>query len=495
MCSLSFFAQFPVEAEVTSMDISLEMNVEQSMRVSPTLIAVNTILALSSQELQNLIKQEADENPALEITEHQTCAICGDGLHNGVCLNCLRTTSAASRTSDTTDDFSFGSLGYGDELFRGGGANLGDDDDFDPISLVASEQSMRERLMLDLRSALDSGDFPIADYILGSLDDRGFLTTSPQTIADELGVLCDDVERVLGVLQRVGPPGIGARDPRQCLLLQLDFINQEEGVEPPNVRAILSDYFVELGEHKYGQIAQRLGITAEDVDVAREYIKTNLTPFPVALAEDDVVTWGSQSKAQYVSPDVIIRDVDGTLQVEVVESRRFFMRLNPLYGQMASDLRNKSASISEDDKRHIQQYLARTKLFLSNIKQRRETMAKIARTLVEYQEDYLRHGVRHLRPLTRAQVAEATGLHESTVSRATAGKFVMLPDRRVVPFSDFFTASLSIKDVIKEIIEREGRPMADREIVSHLRDRGIRIARRTVAKYRTQLGILPSTLR
>jgi RNA polymerase sigma-54 factor len=476
------------------MDVSLDMNVEQSMKVSPTLIAVNTILALSSQELQNLIKQEAEENPALEITEHQTCAICGETLRNGACLNCLRRDSAANRQSDTSDDFSFASLGYGDEGFRGGGSSS-DEDDFDPISLVASEISMHERLLTDLRSALESDDLPVAEYLLGSLDDRGFLMSDVETIAEEMARPVEDVERVLSVLQRLGPPGIAARDPRECLLLQLDFICQEHGQEPPNVRAILTDYFVELGEHKFGLIAQRLGITPEQVDAAREYIRTNLTPFPVSPAGEDVLTWGSQSRAQYVSPDVIIRDVDGELQVEVVESRRFFMRLNPLYGQMATDLRNKSAAFTEDDKRHIQQYVARTKLFLSNIRQRRETMAKIARALVEYQEDFLRLGVRHLRPLTRAQVAEATGLHESTVSRATAGKFVMLPDRHVVPFADFFTASLSVKDVIKEIIEREGRPMADREIVSRLRDRGIRIARRTVAKYRTQLGILPSTLR
>jgi RNA polymerase sigma-54 factor len=132
---------------------------------------------------------------------------------------------------------------------------------------------------------------------------------------------------------------------------------------------------------------------------------------------------------------------------------------------------------------------------MSNINQRRETMLRIARVLVDVQEDFLRHGVRHLRPLTRAQVAERTGLHESTVSRATAGKYVMLPNRQVIPFSDFFTASLSIKDVMKEIIVREGRPLTDREIVSLLRDEGIRVARRTVAKYRSQLGILPSTLR
>ena len=122
-------------------------------------------------------------------------------------------------------------------------------------------------------------------------------------------------------------------------------------------------------------------------------------------------------------------------------------------------------------------------------------MKKIAGALIQYQEEYLRQGVRHLRPLTRAQVASVTGLHESTVSRATAGKYVMLPNGQVVPFSDFFTASLSVKDVIKEIVEQEGRALTDREIVQRLYDQGIRVARRTVAKYRSQLRILPSKLR
>jgi RNA polymerase sigma-54 factor len=191
----------------------------------------------------------------------------------------------------------------------------------------------------------------------------------------------------------------------------------------------------------------------------------------------------------------VIKLEEDEFAIEVMESRRFFMRLNPMYSRLAAELRGTEQHYSDDEKRHIQQYVARAKLFMSNINQRRETMMRIARVLVEVQEDFLRHGVRHLRPLTRAQVAERTGLHESTVSRATAGKYVMLPNRMVIPFSDFFTASLSIKDVMKEIIVREGRPLTDREIVSLLRDEGIRVARRTVAKYRSQLGILPSTLR
>jgi RNA polymerase sigma-54 factor len=360
---------------------------------------------------------------------------------------------------------------------------------------VAAEASTRERLLLDLRSTLSAEDLVIAAYIIDSLDDRGFLISSVPELASELNAGEEEIARVLGIVQRIGPPGIAARDPRECLILQLDYMAREHGEEPPHVRSILEDYFVELGERKFNYIAQKLGISQDEVNDARDFIRNNLNPYPVMGADDDYATWGRPTRAQYVSPDVIIREVDGELEVEVVESRRFFMRLSPLYGQIASDLKNHQAACSDDEKRHIQQYVSRTKLFISNIKQRRETLTRIARSLVEYQNDFLRQGIRHLRPLTRAQIAEATSLHESTVSRATAGKYVMLPNRQVVPFSDFFTASLSVKDVIKEIIEREGKPMADREIVSRLRDRGIRIARRTVAKYRSQLGILPSTLR
>ncbi|HEX7102520.1 MAG TPA: RNA polymerase sigma-54 factor, partial [Nitrolancea sp.] len=130
-----------------------------------------------------------------------------------------------------------------------------------------------------------------------------------------------------------------------------------------------------------------------------------------------------------------------------------------------------------------------------NISQRRETLFKISKCIVELQEDFLRGGVRELRPLTRAIVAQQVGVHESTVSRATANKFVMLPNRRVIPFSDFFTPSLSVKDVIKEMVDHETIPLTDRQICDMLSRKGIRIARRTVAKYRAELNILPSTMR
>ncbi len=484
-----------------SNDMGMEMNT--TMRVSPTLIAVNQILALSSMELQQLIKEEIDQNPALELNEKPTCNTCGEVLHGSYCANCQKRPDAAQTEANISDfsgyrDYDDYTMGYG------GSTSYNDDEEFDPMTLVAAEAGMMERLLSDLYASIPRQQRDIADYLMGSLDQRGFLSTTTAAIARAIEVDEAEVESVLIQLQRLGPPGVGARDVRECLLLQLDYIAElatdQETTHPalnPIVRQIVSEYLTELGEHKYGYIAQRLGISNEAVAEARDIIKESLAPFPVIDAAD-IQSWGSRSKAQYVQPDVIIRDDEGKLQVEVIESQRFFLRINPLYGQLSGELRSPSRGFSDDEKKHIQQYVSRARMFMSNINQRRETMAKIARCLLECQDGFIRHGVRSLKPLTRAQVAEMTSLHESTVSRATAGKFVMLPNRQVIPFSDFFTASLSTRDVIKEIVTKEmhsGKPLTDREIVVRLKREGIRVARRTVAKYRSQMGILPSTLR
>ena len=154
--------------------------------------------------------------------------------------------------------------------------------------------------------------------------------------------------------------------------------------------------------------------------------------------------------------------------------------------------------MNDDDRQHIREYVTRAKFFIDNINQRRQTILRITEVIVDCQLEFLEHGIQSLRPLTRAEVGERIGMHESTVSRATAGKFVLLPSGQVVPFAMFFTASLGTKDVIKEIIEAEdeGRPFSDQEIVEKLADKhGIKLARRTVAKYREELKILPARLR
>ncbi|HEX2035741.1 MAG TPA: RNA polymerase sigma-54 factor, partial [Chloroflexota bacterium] len=197
----------------------------------------------------------------------------------------------------------------------------------------------------------------------------------------------------------------------------------------------------------------------------------------------------------YVLPDVIIAKRDRGFEVDVVESKRFFLRINPLYRELLLRSQHDDGTLNEHEKKHIHEYVSRARLFMANVDQRRQTLQRIVAYLVSVQGEYLDKGVRHLRPLTRATVAAELGVHESTVSRATAGKYVMLPSGEVVPLAHFFTPSLSAKDVIKEMIEHERTPLTDEQIAAELAKRGIPVARRTVAKYREQLGILPSILR
>jgi RNA polymerase sigma-54 factor len=296
---------------------------------------------------------------------------------------------------------------------------------------------------------------------------------------------------VLRELQQQEPVGIGARDLRECLLLQLEFLEAQGTVPPqPHVRAIITDHLEQLGEHKFSRIAQEMHIASAEVTAAAHFIKRHLNPFP---AQGTPAASGSTSG--YVLPDVIIARRDRGFEVDVVESKRFFLRINPLYRELMMRAQQEEAQLNEDEKKHIQQYVSRARLFMANIDQRRQTLQRIVAYLVSFQGDFLDRGVRHLRPLTRAMVAAELGVHESTVSRATAAKYVMLPSGEVIPLSHFFTPSLSAKDVIRDMIEHETQPLTDEQIAEALAEKGIVIARRTVAKYREQLGILPSILR
>lgn len=472
------------------------------MRVSPGLIALNQILALSSQELQEEIQRELESNPALEMDERQICPNCGTSYSGRICQRCLADGNNSAlpnynerktNSDDSADDY-FG----GGENWSSGSRGVGGDEEFDPLTIVAAEMSLPERILIDVSAVLEDDDMLIAEFLTGSLDERGYLATSLESVADMFTTDEARVERVLKEIQNVAPPGVGARDFRECLLIQLRFL-KEQGVEAPYVYQIVDQHFNELGEHKYTFISQQMGISTAQIQEAREFIKKYLNPYPAEGHTGELNGTqhrSGQAKAGYVVPDVIISERDGKFEVEVVESKRFFLKLSPMYRSMSSDSRTLG---TEEEREHVRQYVARARQFISNINQRRETMNKITNYLVETQEEFLRDGVRGLRPLTRSQLANYIGVHESTVSRATAGKFVMLPNRKVIPFSDFFTASLSIKDVIKEIIEVDGKkrekPLTDQEIVQKLEEQGYRIARRTVAKYRAQLKILPSTLR
>ncbi len=474
----------PMEMEL---DLSQDLSPRQGMRVSPRLVAASYILELSSQELQQQIADELNDNPALELLDVPNCQICGSELQGSICPWCIQRQRGSELPEDSGNELSF------DDPILPNPALRSADDDFDPLTQVASEETLGERLTADLGAILAPDDMSIAEYLVGSLDDKGYLSTSIEEAAYDLDVDERRVRNVLRQLQGLEPVGIGARNLRECLLIQLDYLEQL-GTEQPYVREIITHYLVELGEHKFGKIAHELKISAEDVANVWGFVKAKLNPHPAhGFAETN--SRDRDTRAMYILPDVIISKGESEYDVEVVESRRFMLRVSPMYTRISTETQRDAANLSCDEMRHVQQYVGRAKLFIANINQRRQTILNITRCLVGQQREFLEKGIRHLKPLSRAAVAVELGIHESTVSRATAAKYVMLPAGEVIPFRHFFTPSLSIKDVIKEMVEREGRPLTDAQIAERLRERGIEIARRTVAKYRMQLDILPSSLR
>jgi RNA polymerase sigma-54 factor len=474
-----------------SMDIS-QLSQQAPIRVaSPQLVAANHILALSSADLQALIHKEADENPALEMEEVPVCQQCGRPLQGAYCPVCAAgQKEEAPRPLDLDD--------YGDGTLWQRRALTSDDEEFDPTTRVAAQMSLAEHLTLTLQAQYPLEDSPIIEYLVGNLDDNGRLRCDVEEVEDLFGVDAEHVKQLIRSLQSMEPIGVGARDLSECLLIQLTYL-ESQGVQQPFAREVIMRFLPQLSAHKYGHIALALGTTTEQIHEVSEFIKRNLNPFPARGYLGSNLSSGGE-RTTTVLPDVVISkrelpDGHHTYEVDVVESKRYFLNLNPSYAQLYAEMSSRQAPLSEDDRRHIQQYVSRAKLFISNINQRRQTLAKITRHIIELQRDFLDHGIRALEPLTRARVAADLGMHESTVSRATAAKYCMLPSGEVIPFSNFFVANLGIKDLIKELIDREHTPLTDQELAEILSKRHIPVARRTVAKYREQLGILPSTLR
>ena len=289
---------------------------------------------------------------------------------------------------------------------------------------------------------------------------------------------------------------------RDSLLLQLAYLRDHEVEIPELVEPLVSDHLSDLAAHRYHLLARTFRVGADDISDAHDFVRSHLSPQP--WQSQDLTGVRSISDITYVRPDVQVRlNDDNEIVVQVTGSADRALRINELYRDLAVSMRaaakNDAGTLETDEeKTHVRDAVTRARQFMGKLNQRRETLERISLCAVTMQEDFIREGVRELRPLTRADVAQQVGIHESTVSRATAGKFVMLPNHKVVPFGDFFTASLGAKDAIRELIEKEaaeGRTLSDREIGQRLLEQGYRVARRTVAKYRAELGILPSRIR
>jgi len=468
-----------------SIEMRQQLQAVMQVKVTPKQIAANYILQMSSVELQEAIAEELEENPALEMQELSACPICGSPVSGNYCTECM---PSKNQGEDGASGVST------DDLPGDGATRLREEaDEFDPIARAEADFTLEDHLTWNLHALLPTRLHPVADHVIGALDSNGFLTETDEEIAAGTGLEVADVEQVLAAMQGLEPIGIGSRSITESLLAQIDYLATEGGAQiPVHAVEVVKEHLADLGERRFREVAAAVGATQREVVAVWEFVKGNLNPYPTAAFTAAI---SGDSARTLIRPDVLIRDIDGELTVEVVESRRFSLQVAPIYSSLSSTLR--SADTTEDEKQHVRQYVGRAKFFIDNINRRRATIQRIAEALVDRQHDYLLHGVQHLVQLTRAEVGELIGMHESTVSRATAEKYVLIPSGEVVPFSHFFTASLGVKDQIKRMIEAEdvAHPLSDQEIADALAGDGIALARRTVAKYRDELQILPARLR
>lgn len=448
---------------------------EPQTTVSPQVVLISEILQLPAADLEQRISQELVENPALERGESFYCIQCGMPVAEGqqLCHYC------APRT---------------------GGGNRGWEDRSDAGAWVPANITLEQHLLAQLHLLLPDSLHSLAELVVGYLDEHGFLALSAQELAQRHGVSVEEAARVITALHEVDPVGIGATDTREALLIQIAHLAQ--GREAPQLtlaRAILQEHWVlfKQGEGTWAKIAQAQGVNEASVREAVGFIIRNLNPYPAqAWWRGD--RGATLSTSAPVQPDVGLYTIPSPsgdrFEVELLEQYRFQVRISEWYGELA---RGEMGQVDESDIETARYYLEEARLFLHSLHQRWRTLRRVALALAEYQRDFVLRGPRYLRPLTRAQLAAQLGVHESTISRAVAHKYIQMPDQRVIPLADFFDSSLPAKHDLRALIiqEDKGHPLSDRALVTKLRGLGHDVARRTVTKYRLALGIPSSRLR
>ncbi len=480
---------------------------EQALRVTTKLVTSSAILQLSSDELERAVNQEQMENPALDVVDQRICLFCGTRLYGQTCTACghFAQPTQAGNEPPTSFEIDPGLRWERTEHFydidNSGFAEIDSEDEADPLARISTGESLSEALLQQLEALVPPDEAPIAEQLVGNLNERGYLEISTREIADHLHVPIERVEYVLSQLQTLEPLGIGARDLRECLLIQLQALSeQEEDLAPLSLTStrdvttslaytLIDRYLDRLGHNQFHEIARELKVSEQEVRQASMYIRSTLNPFPAHSYQEDTRYRRPGSDATYVRPDVIIRKGENGFEVELIEEKRYAFRISTGYATTPLGSRNELAN--DQLRRYMHHHSDRAKFFIDCVQRRWRTLKRVAELIVDYQQEFLEKGIRYLRPITRAEVAQRLNLDEGTVSRATANKYALLPNGRLIPLSDFFDGSLGVKDILRELIQAEApkHRLSDEELARLMTARGIPMARRTVTKYREEMGI------
>jgi RNA polymerase sigma-54 factor len=473
----------------------------QELKINPRLYQAMDLLYMPLLDLQQHLKQELLNNPFLDLVEAEDEEEEQEG-------------EAEEPAQAETEDERSGEIDWEEILLDGfdtaGGRREEHEEReyFEPVTVATRDLSDHLRDQVSLLE-LTPRQTLFADEFIGNINDDGYLASPVEDIvralnevvtkaAEEAGRDIDDLplytmeegQKMLAIVQSLDPPGVAAQDLRECLLLQL----KEAGLEQSVPYRLVRDCFEELINHRWSEISKRFGISAGDVQKAADEI-AKLDPKPG-------LQYGSRDD-NYIIPDLIVEKIDDRYHIFLNDANLPRLKLSRAYQEIARDKKK----FDGENKEFISNKLNSANWMIQAIEQRRQTMLKVMNYIVERQREFFEKGIQYLKPLTLREVAEVINMHESTVSRVTNEKFVQTP-RGVLPLKFFFSSGLAtsdgedvsargIKAQLQKLVQEEDakHPLTDQAIVNILRESGVQIARRTVAKYRDQLGVLSARMR
>ncbi len=500
-------------------NMKYELALKQKLVLTPQLYQTINILSLDLVELRGLIDKELIENPLLEIKQQGDAE--GEEIgeirekenYKGPSGSDSRLNQPeGTRKDDWEEQLSYLKKKDNQNFLKEAVAEK--EKTFEDFFYYS--ESLPEYLLTQLGIAVNEEiDYKIGEYLIGNLNDDGYLTVSLEEVAGDLGVEIDKVEEILFLIQSFDPPGIGARNLEECLLLQAKYLN----INDAYLEKIIKDYLGDLAVKAYPKIAKALDLSVGEVQALADIIKKNFDPRPGRKI-------GNLKEIRYTIPDLTIIKVEDSYRIVLNEGYLPPLRISSLYesilhkdkidvdpsradnGEGLLKRYGSSATETKETLEYIKEKLQSAKFLIKGIEQRKKTISQIAEILIDYQKEFLEQGILYLKPLSLKEVAARLGIHESTVSRAIRNKVIQTP-RGIFEMKFFFSKGIGlergevvssdrVRKLIKDYIEGEDplKPWSDQKLAELLsKKEKVIISRRTVAKYRERLKIPPSNLR
>ena len=477
-----------------ALEQKLNLRLSQRLVMTPSLQQAIKLLQMSRLELQEVLTQEVVENPVLEEQEETTETERVDAARDNEDAGApAEAAPAAEKERDSFEEIDFNSY-FEDYLDSAYNPRQYQEqpEEYSLENVLTRPEGLPEHLTWQLSmSGVSDGVREIVTYLIGNVDEDGYLQVSREEIREAHFENDTDVEAALALLRRFDPPGVGAFDLPDCLLMQLAAL----GVENELIEKIIREHWPAFLNRQFAPLCKALGVGMSEIQAAFEIIK-NLEPKPGRKY--------SSERTIYVEPDVFVRKIGDEYIIQLSEDGLPKLRISASYRRL---LRSGNGAIGAEAANYLKDKMRSAIWLIKSLDQRQRTIYKVADSIVRHQRGFLDHGIEHLRPLVLRDVANDIAMHESTVSRVVSNKYIHTP-RGLFPMKYFFhsgidssqgddVSSLSIKNKISRIVQDEDprRPHSDARITQKLRTEGIQIARRTVAKYREELRIPSSSQR